>query len=143
MFGNKWNDIAAYLPMRCNNDIKNYFNLYLKEKTNVYSENCYLRSGYDLSQLLQSEPDEVVQRRQRLDAEKVRFGRLSMLRCSSQGCCPSSRRSGSSSGCDHLKSLGRSFLGEVSRGSRRLSEPKRQLYGRTSCTVRHSMMFAA
>ncbi len=72
VFGNKWNDIAAYLPMRCNNDIKNYFNLYLKDKTNVFSENCYLRSGYDLHQLLQSEPDEVMQRRQRLEAEKVR-----------------------------------------------------------------------
>ena len=71
VFGNKWNDIAAYLPMRCNNDIKNYFNLYLKDKTNVFSENCYLRSGYDLHQLLQAEPDEVMQRRQRLEAEKV------------------------------------------------------------------------
>lgn len=58
--------------MRCNNDIKNYFNLYLKEKTSVFSENCYLRSGYDLAQLLQAEPDEVMQRRQRLEAEKVR-----------------------------------------------------------------------
>lgn len=72
VFGNKWNDIAAYLPMRCNNDIKNYFNLYLKDKSNVFSENCYLRSGYDLHQLLQAEPDEVMHRRQRLDAEKVR-----------------------------------------------------------------------
>lgn len=71
MFGNKWNDIAAYLPMRCNNDIKNYFNLYLKDKSQVYSENVYLRSGYDLSQLLASEPDEVAQRRQRLEADKV------------------------------------------------------------------------
>ena len=76
LFGNKWNDIAAYLPMRCNNDIKNYFNLYLKDKNQVYSENVYLRSGYDLTQLLASEPDEVTQRRQRLDAEKVRTARL-------------------------------------------------------------------
>jgi hypothetical protein len=72
VFGNKWNDIAAYLPMRCNNDIKNYFNLYLKDKTNVFGENCYLRSGYDLQQLLQHEPDEVMQRRQRLEMEKVK-----------------------------------------------------------------------
>lgn len=57
--------------MRCNNDIKNYFNLYLKDKSQVYSENVYLRSGYDLSQLLASEPDEVMQRRQRLEADKV------------------------------------------------------------------------
>jgi hypothetical protein len=71
VFGNKWNDIAAYLPMRCNNDIKNYFNLYLKEKGSVFTENCYLRSGYDLSQLLSHEPDEVTMRRQRLDDEKV------------------------------------------------------------------------
>jgi hypothetical protein len=71
VFGNKWNDIAAYLPMRCNNDIKNYFNLYLKEKGSVFTENCYLRSGYDLSQLLSHEPDEVTSRRQKLEAEKV------------------------------------------------------------------------
>lgn len=72
-FGNKWNDIAAYLPMRCNNDIKNYFNLYLKDKNGVFSENCYLRSGYDLTQLLQAEPDDVAQRRQKLEADKVRI----------------------------------------------------------------------
>jgi hypothetical protein len=92
IFGNKWNDIAAYLPMRCNNDIKNYFNLYLKDKSTVFSENCYLRSGYDLTQLLQSEPDEVRQRRQRLEAEKVssissRGGGGGGGSCSTSGSC--------------------------------------------------------
>jgi hypothetical protein len=78
--------------MRCNNDIKNYFNLYLKDKSTVFSENCYLRSGYDLTQLLQSEPDEVRQRRQRLEAEKVsssssRGGGGGGGSCSTSGSC--------------------------------------------------------
>jgi Myb-like DNA-binding domain len=73
MFGNKWNDIASYLPMRCNNDIKNHFNLYLKEKqTAVSTENTFLRASYDLPSLLAVEPEEVQSRRERLDRERVR-----------------------------------------------------------------------
>lgn len=73
MFGNKWNDIAAYLPMRCNNDIKNHFNLYLKDKQHqVALENSFLRQGYDLPSLLASEPEEVATRREKLEKERVR-----------------------------------------------------------------------
>lgn len=72
MFGNKWNDIANYLPMRCNNDIKNHFNLYLKDKQHqVALENSYLRQGYDLANLLASEPEEVATRRDKLEKERV------------------------------------------------------------------------
>jgi hypothetical protein len=31
-YGNRWTLIASLLPGRCNNDIKNYFNLYLKQQ---------------------------------------------------------------------------------------------------------------
>ena len=31
-YGNRWTLIASLLPGRCNNDIKNYFNLYLKHQ---------------------------------------------------------------------------------------------------------------
>lgn len=73
MFGNKWNDIANYLPMRCNNDIKNHFNLYLKDKQSSISlENSYLRAGYDLPSLLAAEPEDVATRRERLEKERVR-----------------------------------------------------------------------
>lgn len=75
MFGNKWNDIANYLPMRCNNDIKNHFNLYLKDKQQQVSlENSYLRAGYDLPTLLANEPEEVQQRREKLEKERVSGG---------------------------------------------------------------------
>ncbi|WIA09941.1 hypothetical protein OEZ85_010154 [Tetradesmus obliquus] len=72
MFGNKWNDIANYLPMRCNNDIKNHFNLYLKDKqSSVSLENSYLRAGYDLPSLLAAEPEDVATRRERLEKERA------------------------------------------------------------------------
>eukprot|EP00882_Tetradesmus_deserticola_P028463 GHRQ01031708.1.p2 GENE.GHRQ01031708.1~~GHRQ01031708.1.p2 ORF type:complete len:121 (+),score=41.41 GHRQ01031708.1:590-952(+) len=72
MFGNKWNDIANYLPMRCNNDIKNHFNLYLKDKqASVSLENSYLRADYDLPGLLAAEPEDVATRRQKLEKERV------------------------------------------------------------------------
>lgn len=32
MYGNRWTLIASLLPGRCNNDIKNYYNLYLKQQ---------------------------------------------------------------------------------------------------------------
>jgi hypothetical protein len=71
--GNKWNDIARHLPMRCNNDIKNHFNLYLKDKQHhVVADNTFLRQAYTLNKLLEEEPAEVAERRERLDNEKVR-----------------------------------------------------------------------
>jgi hypothetical protein len=95
MFGNKWNDIANYLPMRCNNDIKNHFNLYLKDKqSSVALENSYLRAGYDLPSLLAAEPEDVATRRERLEKERVsrqqhQLARSASLqrRLHSMGCC--------------------------------------------------------
>lgn len=35
-YGNRWTLIASLLPGRCNNDIKNYFNLYLKHQVGAW-----------------------------------------------------------------------------------------------------------
>jgi hypothetical protein len=90
MFGNKWNDIASYLPMRCNNDIKNHFNLYLKDKqSSVSLENSYLRAGYDLPSLLAAEPEDVATRRERLEKERVSFSSQHQLPASVDACTTS------------------------------------------------------
>jgi hypothetical protein len=82
MFGNKWNDIASYLPMRCNNDIKNHFNLYLKDKhASVALENSFLRAGYDLPSLLAAEPEDVATRREKLEKERVRRTAAAWRKC--------------------------------------------------------------
>ncbi|KIZ05929.1 Myb-related protein B [Monoraphidium neglectum] len=62
-YGNRWTLIASLLPGRCNNDIKNYFNLYLKCQVPSGSvRNAYLERRLTLQDLLREAPPEVRQK---------------------------------------------------------------------------------